>query len=352
MAFAAAKNEFILGHFSAAERQFLALLLNAPSNEDKARVDELLAITQEWIRRGSALVESRELQGSDVLSRRTDQRTPDEIGVLYLSSIAYGLGTGVWLSTLGEADSVAGWVMPPLLLAGAAATTVAVLDRGAGLRYGTAQSIASGMWLGLWQGLAWGGYYQASVTAYDEMSEKGFASLLFATTTAGALTGGLIGTYRATTPGRAAFVGSASVWPAIVLGLGVAAIVPDDQYRGDRALLSSAIGLTTGSVAGMLFAGRVSPTTARVRFLDLGGLAGGLALGGITLAVSGEESGPEATMAMTSLGAVAGLTTAWLLTAGMPKDLGAQSPRQSAVTFVPTVFPQRGGMNLGVAGAF
>jgi hypothetical protein len=345
-----AKNEFILGHFAQADALLKDLISQTNEPIARARAEELLSVTEEWNRRGATLVEQKELQGSDLLARRTDRRTGDEIGVLYTSSVLYGLGTGLWIAGMSDAHSVEGVVLPPLLFAGGSAGVVALLDSGQGLRYGTAQSISTGMWLGLWQGIAWGTYYQATTYWNNEMDPKQYTSLLFATTTAGAITGGLVGTYHSTTPGRAAFVGSSALWPALILGCGVAALSSDDgDTRDDNSLLAASIGLTAGTVTGMLFAGDVAPTTARVRFLDLGALAGGLALGGLFL--TADQHNPETALAGVSIGSTLGLSLAWWLTSNMPKDHGAVAPRSSS-TFVPMVTPQRGGMTLGVAATF
>jgi hypothetical protein len=348
-----AKADFVAGRFKLAAQQFEDLAARAPTPIDRARVDELLEAARGWARRDVTLVEQRELAGSDVLARRTDRRTADEIGVLYLSSIEYGLGTGVWIDVLAEPNSAAGVIMPPLLLAGASAGLVAFIDSGKGLRYGTAQSISTGMSLGFYQGFAWGTFYQATSTHQNQMEAKTYASVLWATTTAGAVAGGVIGTMNSTTPGRAAFVGSATLWPALVLGLGAAGLSGDDHSRDDYALLASAVGTTAGMIGGIFTAGPVSPTTARVRFLDLGALAGGLAVGGITLAARAEESktGSEIFLA-TDLGIVAGLGVAWWLTDNMPKDLGAEKPQVAKATVTPTLLPQRGGMGFGVVGTF
>jgi hypothetical protein len=348
VAFAKAKNDFILGKFTEAEMALKQLTTSTSDPVERARAEELLTVTQTWNRRGASLVEQRELEGSDLLARRTDRRTADEIGVLYTSATAYGLGGGIWLSFLNDANSPEGWVLPAMLLAGASAGAVALLDSGKGLRYGTAQAISSGMWLGLWQGLAWGTYYQAASNRDEELEEGQYGALLFGASTIGAVTGGLVGTYSATTPGRAAFVGTASLWPAVILGFGVTALMDGSDVRDDRALLSASLGLTAGSVVGMLVAGDVAPTTARVRFLDLGAVAGSLALGGLILAADGDE---ETVAGGVSVGAAAGLGLAWALTSGMPKDKGAEK-RQTATTVVPMIQPQRGGMTLGVAAAF
>jgi hypothetical protein len=341
------------GQFSLAAEQLKPLVPRAPNPIAQARAAELLQAAEAWARRDVTLIEQRELAGSDVLARRTDRRTADEIGVLYLASLGYGLGTGIWLDILGEPDSAAGAILPPLLFAAGAAGTVAMLDRGKGLRYGSAQSIATGMTLGFYQGFAWTTYYQATSRYDDQLEPEGYATALWLSTTAGAITGGAIGAARSTTPGRAAFVGSATLWPALVLGFAGAGLSADDAYRDDHALLASALGATAGMVGGIFAAGPVSPTTARVRFLDLGAVAGGLAVGGLTLAARAEETedGREIFLA-TDVGILAGLGVAWWLTASMPKDHGAEKPAPAEITLTPTVAALPGGFRLGAIGSF
>lgn len=351
--FVRAKTSFIAGNFRLATMQLENLSVRASNPVDKARASELLQVSQEWTRRDMTLIAQHELAGSDLLSRRTDRRTADEIGVLYLSSIGYGLGTGIWVDVLADPNSVEGAVLPPLLFAGAAAGAVAFIDRGKGLRYGAAQSIASGMTAGFMHGLSWLSYYQSSSTYFDEMQAKNFASLLWGTTTLGAVAGGVIGSVSSTTPGRAAFVSSVTLWPTLVLGLGAAGFSRDNAYRDDNAFLAAGLGAAVGTIGGVLAAGSVAPTTARVRFLDLGAIAGGLAVGGLTFAARAESSkdGSEIMLA-TDVGIIAGLGLAWWLTSEMPLDLGAQQPQPSKVTFTPALIPQRGGLGFGMVGTF
>lgn len=351
--FSEAKRSFVNGDFPLAYRKFDELSRSAREPLEQARIEGMLEASRTWSSKTLVLVEQGELEGSDVMSRRTDRRTADEIGALYLSSIVYGLGTGLWLDFITEPTSVAGAILPPLFLAGAAAGGVALIDSGRGLRYGTAQSISAGMSLGFFHGSSWGTYYQATASSGDQLDVDQYVTLLWGSTTAGAVAGGLIGTLNSTTPGRAAFVSSTTLWSGTILGLGVAGTTADDDGLDDRSFLGAAFGATAGTVGGILAAGSVAPTTARVRFLDLGAVAGGLAVGGLTLAAVAEDtdSGQEVLLA-TDLGIVGGLLLAWWLTEDMPKDLGAPTPQKSAFSLTPTVFPRPEGPLLGAVGTF
>jgi hypothetical protein len=162
---------------------------------------ELGQLAFNWHQRGLALVERKALIGSDFEAKSNDRRTADEIGVLYRSSIVYGLGMGLWFDAQVEPKDVSAGVLPPLALAGAAVGAVAILDSGRGLRYGVAQSIASGMYIGRWQGIAWTTYVQASSSYRSQLSGKAYATALWGSATLGAVVGGVVGTQTATTPG-------------------------------------------------------------------------------------------------------------------------------------------------------
>ena len=341
----------MMGQFETAAAKLRGLVASAPGQVQQARAAELLAVSEAWLKRGADLVEQRELAGSDLLSRRGGHRTADEIGVLYLSSIAYGLGTGAWIDIETDANSASGVILPPLLSAGLSAGAVALLDRGDGMRYGAAQAIASGMTIGLAQGVAWTTYFQAASGYESQLSSKEYASVLWSSTTAGAVTGAIIGQVSRSTPGRAAFVSSATLWPALAFGLAGAGLSSDDQHQDDHAFLASAIGASAGTIAGTLLAGQVAPTTARVRFLDLGAVAGGLAAGGLAAAAAPKDTNGQGIFLAADAGLVGGVALAWALTRNMPRDEGAEYHEPKA-TILPTLTPQKGGLGVGVAGIF
>lgn len=349
--YAIARDLLERGEFSRASVEFLNLARNAPTQFDSARAFELGQLAYNWEQRGLALVDRKALVGSDIEAKKSDRRTSDEIGVLYTTSVIYGLATGLWMDVQAEPNSVSAAVLPPLALAGVAVGGVALLDSGRGLRYGVAQSMASGMYIGLWQGIAWTTYLQASRAHASQFSGKQYATALWSSATLGAVVGGVVGTQSSTTPGRASFVSSASLWPAWVLGLGAAGLSADSKYQDDHALLAASLGATGGAIAGILTAGTVSPTTARVRFLDLGGLAGALLGGGLYLAVASNDAKVSPFAVMTALGTTAGLSLAWFATSSMPRDEGA-TQKTTAFEIHPQLSPVRGGASLGFFGSF
>jgi hypothetical protein len=88
----------------------------------------------------------------------------------------------------------------------------------------------------------------------------------------------------------------------------------------------------------------VSPSIARVRFLDLGGLCGGLLVGGLYWAARDKEAGSQGLLTAASLGMSAGLVSAWLLTKDMEPDLPRKHHEATlAERLLPTVAPAASG---------
>jgi hypothetical protein len=173
-------------------------------------------------------------------------------------------------------------------------------------------------------------------------------ALILGLGTVGAVAGGVVGSAYGTTPGRASLMGSAAMWSGLVAGTFAGAITK----RSDTALLSSAIALNAGAVLGALAGAEVSPSIARVRFIDLGGLGGGLLLGGLYWAVQDRNASGQGLLTATSLGMTAGLAAGWLLTRDMETDLPRKHREPSlAERLVPTLVPTSTGTGLvlGVA---
>jgi hypothetical protein len=341
------------GDFRTAADLFVELARTAPHPLDRVVVLEQWRLADEWARRGLVLVARRDLGETGMSAKAADERTSDEIAMLYTSSVFYGLGTGAWVAVLADSNSAKGFVLPALGFAGASAGAVALLDSGRPLRYGVAQSIVTGMYIGLEEGLAWTLWNQARASRVDEWGEPAAASVIWGMSTAGAVAGGVIGSTAGTTPGRAAFVGSTAFWTGWVAGLAAASATETKTARDDHGYLAGAIGLSAGAIGGALAAGPVSPTVARVRFLDLGGISGALLVGGVYVAAKGERVEASPMMISLASGMGVGLGVAWFATAGMPEDRreardGAR--RRPLLGVSPTLVPVPAGVALGVRG--
>ena len=347
-----ARDRLINGDFSTAARMFdeLAAETRDPLKRSLAGAQGDLA--REWERRGMALVKHSMLGESSIHAKSVNERTTDELAVLYTSSVLYGIGSGTWTAVLTRADSPAGVVLPMLAFSGASAGLVAILDAGRPLRYGVPQSIVSGLYIGLEEGIVLTLWNATSRPNADVWQSSTQASVVWGFATAGAVTGGVLGSAVGTTPGRASFVGSTALWGGVLTGL-LAGAFQGNNSNGQGALLAAGIGLNAGAIGGILAAGPVSPSIARVRFLDLGGIAGGLVAGGLYISAASKNGSGQAFAGVTALGVGAGLATAWIATAGMPEDrleAHLEKPKSPEAKFSPTLMPTKDGMMIGLHG--
>jgi hypothetical protein len=343
--YAEARALMLAGHFSEAALRFEALMLSAPDLGSRILATEMDSACRTWARGGFVLATPTQVASAAILE---DRRTSDEIAILYTSAVLYGLYSGVVLDVLSKPGDPSGAILPVLLLGGLSAGAVAALDHNLHLRYGVAQSIVSGMYIGFEEGIAWSLWHEASSPRRSELGPKAVTSLIWGMGTLGAVTGGIVGTSYGTTPGRASLMGSAAMWSGLVSGTLAGGLTDTDDW----ALLTSAIALNVGAVAGAILGAEVSPSIARVRFLDLGGLSGGLLGGGLYLAMQDRDPSAQGLLMSTSLGMAAGLVTSWLLTRDMETDLPRKRREPSlADRLIPTLVPASTGtgMVLGVA---
>ena len=321
------------GEFEAASTAFKALLVDAPEGAKKTRVETLLALSKEWATKGFTLVLGSE--ATEALNARGNRRrTKGEIAGLYVDSVVYGLGSGLWVSVLAETNGAAGVILPSLALAGGSAGLLYYLDQDP-LGYGVARSASAGLRLGLYSGISWVTWNQSRNTG--GLQPKANASLIWALSTAGMVGGGLLGQELGATPGAASMVESGGLWTSFTSGLLTYGIL-GDTIESDTFFLASAIGLNLGALGAGFLAADSAPSTARVRYLDLGAISGGALFGGLYLAFAdiAEQGGMQCASLVTGTGIASGLSLAWILTADMPKDAFVE---RSTVAWTPPSYP-------------
>ena len=346
-AYAEARADMLAGRFPAAVQKFEALLLTAPDSSNRLLVSELLAACRTWAQGGFVLAAPTQLTLPQPMA---NHRTLDELAILYTNAVLNGAYAGIVIDVYNKPKSAAGYILPPLGLAAAEAGIVALVDNTVGLRYGVAQSAVSGMYIGYEEALVWLLWHEAHYPGSDEWGDKRVAMLTWGLGTAGALAGGIAGTFLGTTPGRAAFMGSAALWSGAVVGT-LAGTIAD---KGDTGLLAAGIALNLGAIGGALLGAQVSPSVARVRFIDLGGLCGGLLVGGLYFAAADRNPRPSGAAVSLGLGMAAGVATGWFFTRHMEEDFPRTESTQSAMaSVIPTIAPASNGagMVLGIAGA-
>ncbi len=354
-AYARARSAMAYGRFALAAGSFADLAASAPTPEKRALASELASLARQWAEAGLVLRPPR-AQNEAEGGAQANERTTDEISVLYLNSVVYGLGTGVWLAALTEPRDAASGILPALALGGAAAGAVALVDHEAHLGYGVPASAVTGLYIGLEEGITWSLWNQARAPYFDEWQGKTVATVIWGSASAGAITGAVVGTVAGTTPGRASYVGSTALWGGLLSGLFTAAVTADDRgQRDDGALLGAALGTNVGAIAGVLTAGTLSPSVARVRFMDLGGIAGGILAGGLYVSAVNDSNNStvQGLFGVTALGIAGGLALSAGLTQSMSADRGSSADAQeSALNVDPTLIPVRGGTLIGAIGSF
>jgi hypothetical protein len=285
--------------------------------------------------------------------RLQDKRTTDELAILYTNSALWGTGFGVVVGFASNNADAATFFLPAIGMAALGAGAIALMDVKYGpLPYGVPQSITSGMYMGLEAGIYISGIL-LSENLVQRNAEKVYPGLVWGSATAGALLGGLIGATTPVTPGRASFTSTGAIWGGLVTSLVTLGITDGKNEYETAPFIAGLIGATAGGFTTGFLSKSVSPSIARVRFIDLGGFAGGLVLGGLYASVSDNMDG-QAFSFLTSTGIVGGLA----LSAYLTKDMERDEPRRAYVRnasdwrMSPFMTPQQGGGTLGLAGTF
>ncbi len=345
-----ARAKMLEGRFREAESDFRALSSEAKGAE-RTLAEEMANLARSYAER----VERTLPDPPPSAFRKGRPRSTDELTLLYTSAFLYGAGTGIWFLLQTQPDSTVTAVLPFAAITAAPVIAVATIDGYKTLPHGLPHAITAGLYLGLGEGIFAVGLQAARAKRFEaedpnsdaRFSPETVATILWGGATLGAALGTALGTGIVTTPGRVSFVASTAIWSGTLTGFATGAILADNDKRQERAFAVGGIGYNAGLAGGLLFAGELSPTVARVRLVDLSGIAGGLCAAGLYVGVT---SDPDIRLAegLTALGASAGLGLGWLLTSSMLKETPSD---QRSPTVVPTLAPVQGGLTIGLGGA-
>lgn len=346
-----ARADMIEGRVHHAEREFKALALDARTEGERTLALEMARLSAAYAARADAA------RVAPPSAPRSSIRSTDELTLLYTSAFLYGAGTGTWFLLQTKPDSAATATLPFAAFTAAPVIAVATIDGYKKLPRGLPHAMSAGLYLGLGQGIWLVGYQHARSARIEDIdpdsevrwAPESTASVLWTSSTLGAVIGGIAGGFLPTTPGRVSFTASTTMWAGALTGLGAGALLPDDEYRREHAFLAGGIGYNLGLAGGLIGAHIVSPSVARVRLVDLLGLAGGLAAAGFYLSVAGDPD-TRMTEGLAVIGAGSGLALGWILTSGMPKELPAATATPPRLDLRPSLQPVRGGATLGLGG--
>jgi hypothetical protein len=339
-----ARRLLVEGDYRHAETAFLDLAVDAPTD-----IDRRLAAEMARLAALSAAREEATIPPPDAATESGPRiRTRDEITLLYATSFLYGAGTGTWFLLQAQPGSAFTATLPFIGITAAPVVAVAVIDGNHPLPHGMPHAIAQGIYVGLGEGILAATYQHARAHREDEARWKPeeVSSVLWGGATLGGVVGGTISAALPTTPGRASYIASATVWGGVLTGFTTGALLPDTAHRTETSLLAADAGYNLSLVTGMLTASTVSPTVARVRIVDLCGVAGGFLFGGTYLAAAQRGTDSRATLGLAAIGAAGGLTLGWFSTTKMTREV----PSTPAVSFDPTLLPVSGGAMAGVTG--
>ncbi|MCA9587401.1 MAG: hypothetical protein KC657_18870 [Myxococcales bacterium] len=348
--YARAREDMMAGRFRDAQVQLRALASEAKSDQDRALALEMAKLAGAWADRS-------DVPAPAPSQPRASIRTSGELTMLYATSFLYGVGTGVWFLLQTQPESAATATLPFAALVATPIVAVATFDLVKKFPRGVPHALSAGMYLGLGQGIWVNGYASARARRVERTDPdtnlrwqpETVSSVLWAGATLGGVVGGALGSTLVTTPGRVSFVASTTLWSGVVTGLTATALSPRSPAGREASFLAGGVGYNAGIAGGLLFAGAVSPSVARVRLVDLSGVAGGLATTGFYLAFT-RDVDPRLASGLAALGASAGLAAGWLLTSGMPDERPWNERKPQGLQLQPHVAPVVGGATLGVGG--
>jgi hypothetical protein len=301
--YARAQQQLVEGRDADAAAEFDSLAIHAATPEDRKVAEEMGKVA-----RARLAFQARRPIAPHL-------RTSDELSLLYTTAFVYGFGSSAWLALQLQPKTFAGAVIPFVVLTSASVAGVAVVDDYRPFRLGVPQSIAAGMFLGIGEGAWLVGYEHSVAKRRDDASY-----------------------WRAPT-----------LWPGFVVSMGSAALQPNPERRSETAFATGGAAYNLGLAAAIAFGPRLSPSLARVRFVDLGGLAGTLLGVGSYLLVAGSDNSSRGSLSAAALGAASGVGVAWWATAGMPSDRRGAGASDS-LKLRPVFAPVERGWTLGVAG--
>jgi hypothetical protein len=279
------------------------------------------------------------------------ERTQLEIGTLYATSVAYGAGMGVWLSTEFGFDDPATFLIPPAVLAVAAPVGVYFFDRPR-LKRGVPAAVAAGMLIGAGEGLGVWSYQFVSATQEDAWGFRALGRAEAIGSTAGAAAGLALGYLQSPSPKSSLLLSSAAVWGSAIgsmFGYGASAASQGYGRSNDSAALGGLIGLNVALAAAAGLSTAYVPSYKTLTAMWLGAGIGFAASLPVYLFYV-REGGPPAKRGLifsgtaTTLGVAAGA----LLTFGSEDSAEAHTtPRFARIYgFAPFALPKGAGLAL------
>jgi hypothetical protein len=255
-------------------------------------------------------------------------RSPGEMAYLYGVSIAYGVGTGVWIDALANVSDPGIGIIAPLLLGAAMPVGVYVWDANDELGRGVPSTIATGMLLGGVEGIAVSGLqWQTTGGTNGNSSQWKFpmwSTLTFIGATGGGVGGWAFGEWLHPDPRHLVFISSGAAWGALAgaqLGAGGAS---QSSFMGNGAAIAGFSLYNGGILATGILSTVYTPSYESLKYMWIGDAIGTLAGTPVFLFYLGGGQAQHGLIA-TSLTGLAGLGVAAALTANLQDPAGSSA---------------------------
>jgi hypothetical protein len=186
-------------------------------------------------------------------------RSSNEMGLLYASSVVYGVGMGVEFSSEVKIHDPGLFLIAPALLGVVAPVGAYALDQPT-MRRGVPSAISAGLLLGAGEGLGIAGTQMVSASSANAWGFRGLSRSVAIGSTLGGVGGWLAGTWLEPPPNTSALALSGAVWgTAIGSMFGYGASPASYNFRGangranDWAAVGGLVGYNIGALGAAAF---------------------------------------------------------------------------------------------------
>lgn len=284
-------------------------------------------------------------------SRSSRTRAGSEMAILYATSVAYGVGIGIWIDAEIGIEDPALLLIPPAVLGIGAPVGAYFLDK-PHMHRGVPAAISAGMVLGASEGLGIAGTQFVIAKKEDAWGFKGLSRSVALGATLGGVGGYAFGTYEEPSPKLSAFVTSGAVW-GTAIGSSIAYGASEGGIGYGRANDSAAIGGLVGLNVGLAATAGLSALFVPTWY-QIGWMWGGAAIGAavslpVFLLYAGADSPAKRGFIFTGTAIALGIAAAGIFTSG-DVDLSAKSDDgwPTIVQITPMRLP--GGAGLALSG--
>jgi hypothetical protein len=255
-------------------------------------------------------------------------RSPGEMAYLYGVSIAYGVGTGIWIDALAKVNDPGIGIIAPLIFGAAMPIGAYFWDANDEFERGVPSTIATGMLLGGVEGIAVSGLqWQMTGGTNGNSSQWGFgtwSTLTWIGATGGGVGGFAFGEWLHPDPRHLAFIASGAAWGSLAGAQFGAGVAGSSNTMGNGAALWGFALYNGGIAATGILSTVYTPSWQSLKYMWIGDALGTLAGTPVFLFYLGGGEAQHGLIA-TSLTGLAGLGLAAALTANLTDAPGSGS---------------------------